>query len=159
MVDAPKTRLSKLRKHLAIPRPQYLDAVKRQEGRAWAKWTDPAWDVEMNKRFRAARKWLAEEHCVEVADPTWLPTVREADPALFDTEEEIRKDDKVITAYLFDNPTEARRPMARGTTHGELLDYWKTSSEGHRYFEQRDRQISEATKKLKAKYLGGADQT
>ena len=145
MVDAPKARLSRLRKHLVIPRELYLAAVERQEARAWAKWTDPTWFNEMRPKFQLIRK--------KYGITTDEPPAREPDPALFDTVEDIRRDDGIIDAYLVDNPKEYQMPMARGTTHDELLVFWKSSSEGRRHIEQYERRITEATERLKTKYI------
>jgi hypothetical protein len=132
----------------------YLAAVDRQEARAWAKWTDPAKDAELTEKLKAVRDWLISEMGAELGPAPDIPAERDPDPALFDTAEDIRRDDRIITMFLSDNPTEPRKPMARGTTHDELLEFWKKSSDGRNYFEQRDRQISKAVERAKAKVLG-----
>ena len=154
MADTPKSRIARFRKNLAIPRNMYLAAMERQEARAWAKWTDPAKDIEIRKKFEALRIQFAEEYGQDEGDKPLLPPVSDPDPALFDSEEDILKDDKIIAAYLADNPTEPKKPMARGITHYELLEFWKNSVDGRRYFQQRDRAISQAIEEAKAKVCG-----
>ncbi len=158
MAEATKARLARMRKRLAIPRHEYLAAVERHERRAWAERTDPARDVKLREAFAAVHANLertSEEHAKRVRP---MPPSREPDPALFDSEADIQRDDVLIGAYLSDHPTEHRRPMARGNTHAELLDYWEASTEGRRYLESYDRQFEAALRRLKAKYLpdGGA---
>ncbi len=156
MADTPKGRLARYRKHLAIPRDMYLAAVERQEARAWAKWTDPSKDTEFREELQAIYDRLSTEGVPNIGDRPRFTPVRDPDPALFNGEEEIRKDDMIIATYLTDNPAERKKPMARGTTHDQLLEFWKNSADGRRCFQQRDSYISEAITKAKAKVLGGA---
>ncbi|WP_170605798.1 hypothetical protein [Ruegeria arenilitoris] len=156
MADTPKVRIARYREHLAIPRDLYLAAVERQEARALAKWTDPSKDTEFREELQAICDRLSAEGVPHMGDRPRFPPVRDPDPALFDGEEEIQKDDMIITIYLTDNPAERKKPMARGSTHDELLEFWKNSADGRRFFQQRDSYISEVIIKAKAKVLGGA---
>ena len=146
MPEAPKSRLSALRKRLAIPRERYLEAVKRQEERAWAKWTDPTWDNEFRSRLQAIKEEYED-------DPSPMLAPIEPLAALYDTEDEIRRDEEVIEAYLSDHPREVRRPLARGYTHQELLNFWKSTPEGRRQVHQHEQELSAAITRLKAKFL------
>ena len=137
MSSKPRTRLYARRKRLAIPRDRYLEAVKRQEERAWAKWTDPTWHNEFRSRLQA----IKEEYEI---NPSPMRAPIEPHAALYDTEDEIRRDEEVIEAYLSDHPREARRPMARGYTHQELLDFWKSTPEGRRNVDQHEQEFSAA---------------
>ena len=145
--EAPRSRLLALRRRLAIPRERYLEAVKRQEERAWAKWTDPTWCNEFGSRLQA----IKEKYGIETS-PTPAPI--EPHAALYDTGDEIRRDERVIEAYLSDHPREVRRPKARGYTHQELLDFWKSTPEGRRNVEQHEQELSAVIARLKAKYVG-----
>ena len=154
MGEAPKARIAKLRRQFVIPRHRYLEAVKRQKDRAWAKSRDPATDIFAWTRPPAVIEQSSSEEGTDPKIYSNLPKVRDPDPALFDSEEEIQRDDKLIGVYLSDNPTEKRKPMARGHTHEELLEYWKNSRDGRRYFEWRKKIITEAIEEVSAKYLG-----
>ena len=75
----------------------------------------------------------------KVPDPLPEPKpIGEPDPAVFDTEDQIRKDDAIIEAYLSDNPGERRLPNARGHDHAELLKFWHSSPEGQKWHEYFD---------------------
>ena len=126
---------------LAIRREHYLAAVERQEHRVWAHRTDPRWPAEMQMRLKDCRNQILVS---EGKDPEPLPDpkpVEDPDPAVFDTEEQIRRDDALIEAYLSDNPGELRRSNARGHTHAELLKYWRSSPEGQKYHEEFSREV------------------
>ena len=154
MAEAPKARIARLRRQLAIPRHLYLEAVKRQEDRAGAKLRDPAYDAELREAYRKIHERLSDEGGSDPKNQSNLPKVRDPEPALFDGEEEIQKDDKLIAAYLADNPTEKRKPMARGYTHDELLEYWENSSDGQRYFDWLEQQIAEAVERVSRELMG-----
>ncbi len=145
--------MGKMRKQLEIPKSLYLAAVERQERRAWAKWTDPYDRFRLHERLRVLREEFGLPRDDDSSKPPVPPQQEDADPELFDTAEYIAKDEALIRAYLADNPTEQRRPMARGTNHDELLSYWKTSSEGRSYFAQRDLQFRPTLERLRDKYL------
>ncbi len=141
MPEKPRARLARMRKRLAIPREQYLAAVDRQEHRAWAHRTDPRWTAEMQMRFKVCRNQILAS---EGKDPEPLPDpepAEEPDPAVFDTEDQIKRDDALMEAYLSDNPSENRRPNARGHTHAELLKYWRSCPEGKKYHEDFSREM------------------
>ena len=131
-----KARMAKMKKRLAIPREQYLAAVKRQEHRAWANWTDPRRDVEMRTLLAMAKNQILVS---QGKDPEPLPNpepVDDPNPTVFDTKDQITRDDALIEAYLTDNPGERRRSDARGHTQDELLVYWHSSPEGLGWHEQ-----------------------
>ncbi len=139
MVDSPKARIAKMKKRLAIPREQYIAAVERQERRASAYRTDPRWHAEMRTNLvKAKNQILISEG--KLPDPLPEPEpIEDPDPSVFDTEDQIMKDDAIIEAYLSDNPSERRLPNARGHNHAELLKYWHSSSEGQKWHEHFDR--------------------
>ncbi|WP_316652419.1 hypothetical protein [Ovoidimarina sediminis] len=121
--------------------------MKRQEERAWAKWTDPTWGNEFRSRLQA----IKEEYEI---NPSPMRAPIEPLAALYDTEDEIRRDEEIIEAYLSDHPREARRPMARGNTHDELLNFWKSTPEGRRHVDHHEQEFSAVIAKLKAEYVG-----
>lgn len=141
MPENPKTRLARLRKRLAIPREKYLAAVDRQERRAWAYKTDPRRSFDLLTRIMEIKnKYLVADG----KEPEPLPDserVEAPDPAVFDTEEEIKRDEAIIETYLLDTPDERRRPNARGHTHQELLSSWRESPEGKRWQESFSRDL------------------
>lgn len=153
MPDSAKIRIARARRRLAIPRQSYLEAVKRQEGRAWAKFTDPRPTQELLKKVRLLREKLSGCAGENGNNYATASHGRDPDPALFDKEEKIRRDEKLISFYLADNPLEQRRPRARGLTHQQLLDYWKGTPEGRGYIERWELEAAASLKKAKAKYL------
>ncbi len=139
MRDSAKARIATIKKRLAIPREKYLAAVERHEHRAWAHRTDPRWYAEMRvDLIKAKNQILIAEGNVPEPLPELEP-VEEPDPAVFDTDDQIRKDDAIIGAYLSDNPAERRLPSVRGHNHSELLKYWHSSPEGKKWHEHFDR--------------------
>jgi hypothetical protein len=156
VAETPKTRLSKLRKHLAIPREFYIAAVQRQEERAWAYMTDPRRSVKLKRAFHDLRnKLLAEDGKAPEPMPE-EPEVKQAPhPAVFDENEDISRDDALIAAYLADHPNETRRPNARGSTHEELLKYWHTCPEGRRHHEAVSRYLRPRMLELRDRLLVG----
>ena len=146
MGNVSKTRMAQLRKRLSIPRNLYLASVKRQEDRAWAKWTDPTPYNEIRPKLLAIKKTLG------IMSVT--PSLHEPDPALLEPNEDIQRDEAIIDAFLTDNPNERRRPMARGKSHADLLHYWKSTKEGRRHVEQYEQRLAETNKRLLAKYKG-----
>ncbi|WP_170480638.1 hypothetical protein [Ruegeria arenilitoris] len=141
MPDSSKVRIAKLKKRMAIPRERYIAAVERHEHRAWAYRTDPRWHAEMRTNLIKAKNHILISEG-KVPDPLPEPeSIEEPDPAVFDTEDQIRKDDALIEAYLSDTPDERRLPNARGHNHAELLKYWHSSPEGKKWHEHLDREL------------------
>ena len=138
---------------MVISRDDYLEAVQRQEHRAWAHQTDPQKSAEMRMRIAQLKNTFL---IAGGEDPEPLPdndAVAPSDPAVFDTEEEIRRDDMLIGAYLSDNPDEQRRSNARGHTHAELLKYWRTSPEGLKWHEYDLREMMPRSREIRDRFL------
>ena len=138
---------------MAIPRDDYLEAVQRQEHRAWAHRTDPQRRAKLFLRVAEIRNHFLSEGGEDVEPLPDQDAVAPSDPAVFDTEEEIRRDDMLIGAYLSDNPDEQRRPNARGHTHDELLEYWRSSPEGLKWREDERRAMMPRLRELRDRFL------
>lgn len=149
MVDTIKSRIAKLQRHLEVPRELYLAAVDRQEDRAWATWCDPRPHMELQKRVDEIRKNVLP-HLGEVYEPSKEP---QPHPSLFDSKEDIARDEVLISVYLKANPMERRRPMARGKSHEELFDYWKKSPFGSERIRREQELMNAAVDEIRAKYL------
>ncbi|MBI1415683.1 MAG: hypothetical protein GC146_00520 [Limimaricola sp.] len=146
-----------MKKRVAVQRDLYLEAVKRQEHRTWAFRTDPRSSADLLLKLRKLKNQILVS---EGKDPEPLPdprSVEEPDPAVFDTVEQIRRDDALIAAYLAENPDEHRLPSARGHSHEELLKYWRESPEGRKYREHFARALAPKLAEIRSRVLSGND--
>ena len=129
MGDTAKSRIAKLRKRLVISRNVYIEAVERQEHRAFAHRTDPRRRAEFRRELSKIKNRCLAESRQEPEPTRTVENIGEPDPAVYDTPEQIQQDEALIAFYLADTPDEPRRPNARGNTHEELLRYWLSSKE------------------------------
>ncbi len=83
--------------------------------------------------------------------------VKKPDPAVFDSEDQIRRDDAIIGAYLLENPCEQRVPNARGHSHEELLRFWHSSPEGQKWYDCMMRQLKPKMIEIRDRILSEGD--
>lgn len=157
MARSPRARIASLRRQLVISRDEYLAAVARQERRAEAKLSDPRRLEELRKRILETKRQLARAAGEDVTEAYPTQETHPADPALFDSDEDIVHDERLIGFYLADNPREPRRPNARGRNHEELLRSWMESTEGKKVMARRQQWFAEAFRRLRLRLATSGD--
>ena len=136
-----------MRRHLEIPHDLFVSAVKRHDDRVLAIRTDPR---KMNKIRKDLRELVFQLRAEKGREPPEDVGVRlvEPLPALFDPDEIVARDDKIIGVYLTDNPTEAFRPITRGCSISELEQNWKLTKMYAVEYEKSAARMSASLKEL-----------